>query len=90
MSAVTRPIGRALGLSGGSDAPSGPSEEDLAEQTAREKRAKDREREEKKKIASVSLARSRGRQLMSDERENPAMGVDAPSRTLGPERNPRA
>ena len=37
MSAVTRPIGRALGLSGGSDAPSGPSEEDLAEQTAREK-----------------------------------------------------
>ena len=90
MSAVTRPIGRALGLSGGDDAPSGPSDEDLAEQSAREKRAREKELEEKKKIASANLTRRRGRVLMSDERENPATGVAPPTRTLGPERNPRA
>ena len=109
MSAVTRPIGRALGLSR-TPAPPGPSQEELdaisererraneeeAEERnklASERRAEESERDERSKLASQRIARRRGsrrNQLMSDMRENPVVGVEAPQRTLGPGRNPRA
>ena len=40
----------------------------------------------------IDLEANRGRRnmLMSDMRDNPAVGVEAPQRTLGPGRNPRA
>ena len=92
MSAVTRPIGRALGLSK-TPAPPGPSQAELDAISAREKRAEESERDERTKLASQRIARRRGtrrNQLMSDMRENPSTGVQAPQRTLGPGRNPRA
>ena len=92
MSAITRPIGRALGLSR-TPAPPGPSQEELDAVSERERRAEETEREEKTKIASKRIARRRGSRrnlLMSDMRDNPTVGVEAPQRTLGPGRNPRA
>lgn len=92
MSAVTRPIGRALGLSR-TPAPPGPSQEELDAISARERRASEEEADERNKLASQRIARRRGsrrNQLMSQMRENPVVGVEAPQRTLGPGRNPRA
>ena len=75
------------GLFGGSRAPSGPSQEELDRQAEREARAEARETEEKRKIASRQISRSRrNRMLMSGD----ATGVQAPQRTLGPGRNPRS
>ena len=75
------------GLFGGSKAPPGPSQEELDRQVEREARAEARETEEKRKIASRQISRSRrNRMLMSGD----ATGVQAPQRTLGPGRNPRA
>ena len=91
MSAVTRPIGRALGLSR-TPAPPGPSQEELDAISERERRANEEEAEERNKLASQRIARRRGsrrNQLMSQMRENPVVGVEAPQRTLGPGRNPR-
>ena len=91
MSAVTRPIGRALGLSR-TPAPPAPSQEQLDAVSDRERRAEETERDERTKLASKRIARRRGSRrnmLMSDMRDNPAVGVDAPQRTLGPGRNPR-
>ena len=92
MSAITRPIGRALGLSK-TPAPPGPSEEELDAVSDRERRADETERDERTKLASKRIARRRGSRrnmLMSDMRDNPTVGVEAPQRTLGPGRNPRA
>ena len=92
MSAVTRPIGRALGLSR-TPAPPGPSQEELDAISERERRANEEEAEERNKLASQRIALRRGsrrNQLMSQMRENPVVGVEAPQRTLGPGRNPRA
>ena len=92
MSAVTRPIGRALGLSR-TPAPQGPSQEELDRVSERERRAEETERDERTKLASKRIARRRGSRrnmLMSDMRDNPAVGIEAPQRTLGPGRNPRA
>ena len=92
MSAVTRPVGRALGLSK-TPAPPGPSQEELDAVSERERRATQTERDERTKLASQRIARRRGSRrnmLMSDMRENPSVGVQAPQRTLGPGRNPRA
>ena len=75
------------GLFGGSKAPPGPSPEELDRQVEREARAEARETEEKRKIASRQISRSRrNRMLMSGD----ATGVEPPQRTLGPGRNPRA
>ena len=72
---------------GGSKAPPGPSKEELEEQDKREERAKRDENEQKRKLASRQISRSkRNRMLMSGD----ATGVQAPQRTLGPGRNPRA
>ena len=72
---------------GGSKAPPGPSKEEVQDQQQREERAERRENEEKRKIASRQISRSkRNRMLMSGD----ATGVQAPQRTLGPGRNPRA
>ena len=92
MSAVTRPVGRALGLSR-TPAPPGPSQEELDAVSERERRAEETERDERTKLASQRIARRRGSRrnmLMSDLRENPTVGVEPPQRTLGPGRNPRA
>jgi len=92
MSAITRPIGRALGLSR-TPAPPGPSQEELDAVSDRERRAEETERDERTKLASKRIARRRGSRrnmLMSDMRDNPTVGVEAPQRTLGPGRNPRA
>ena len=67
MSAVTRPIGRALGLSR-TPAPPGPSQEELDAISERERRANEEEAEERNKLASQRIARRRGsrrNQLMS-------------------------
>ena len=91
MSAITRPIGRALGLSR-TPAPPGPSQEELDRASERERRADETEREERTKLASKRIARRRGSRrnmLMSEMRDNPSVGVEAPQRTLGPGRNPR-
>ncbi len=54
------------GLFGGSKAPPGPSPEELERQVEREARAEARETEEKRKIASRQISRSRrNRMLMS-------------------------
>lgn len=72
---------------GGSKAPPGPSQAELDEQDKREERAKRDENEQKRKLASRQLSRSkRNRMLMS----NDATGVEPPQRTLGPGRNPRS
>ena len=92
MSAVTRPIGRALGLSR-TPTPPEPSQEELDAVSDRERRADETERDERTKLASQRIARRRGSRrnmLMSDMRDNPTVGVEAPQRTLGPGRNPRA
>jgi hypothetical protein len=92
MSAVTRPIGRALGLSR-TPTPPGPSQEELDTVSDRERRADETERDERTKLASQRIARRRGSRrnmLMSDMRDSPTVGVEAPQRTLGPGRNPRA
>ncbi len=75
------------GLFGGSKPPPGPSPEEIADQDKREERAKTKETEEKRKLASRQISRSkRNQMLMSGD----ATGVEAPKRTLGPGRNPRA
>ena len=75
------------GLFGGGGGPSGPSEDELERQAEREARAEAKENEEKRKIASRQISRSRrNRMLMSGD----ATGVDPVQRTLGPGRNPRA
>ena len=75
------------GLFGGSKPPPGPSPEEIADKEEREERAERRETEEKRKIASRQISRSkRNKMLMSGD----ATGVEAPKRTLGPGRNPRA
>tara|TARA_B100000927_G_scaffold288788_1_gene284079 strand:- start:238 stop:471 length:234 start_codon:yes stop_codon:yes gene_type:complete len=75
------------GLFGGSKPPPGPSQEELDRQQQREERAVAQENEEKRKIASRQISRSRrNRMLMSGD----ATGVEPVQRTLGPGRNPRA
>lgn len=75
------------GLFGGGGGPSGPSQAELDAQEEREKRATAKENEEKRKLASRQISRSRrNRMLMTGD----ATGVQAPQRTLGPGRNPRA
>ena len=75
------------GLFGGGGGPKGPSQEDLDKQQEREDRAEDKENEEKRKIASRQISRSkRNTMLMSGT----ATGVEPVQRTLGPGRNPRA
>tara|TARA_B100000989_G_scaffold274262_1_gene232968 strand:- start:208 stop:444 length:237 start_codon:yes stop_codon:yes gene_type:complete len=72
---------------GGSKPPPGPSQAELEEQDKREERAKRDENEQKRKLASRQISRSkRNRMLMSGD----ATGVEPPQRTLGPGRNPRA
>tara|TARA_R100001480_G_scaffold966_1_gene2853 strand:+ start:567 stop:782 length:216 start_codon:yes stop_codon:yes gene_type:complete len=61
MSAITRPIGRALGLSR-TPAPPGPSEEELDAVSDRERRAEETERDERTKLASKRIAKRRGSQ----------------------------
>ena len=74
------------GLFGGSKPPPGPSQEELDRQADREARATAQENEEKRKIASRQISRSRrNRMLMSSD----VTGVEPPQRTLGPGRNPR-
>jgi hypothetical protein len=74
-------------LPGRSRAPSGPSQEELDRQKEREDRATAQENEEKRKLASRNISRSkRNKMLMSGD----VTGVEAPKRTLGPGRNPRA
>jgi hypothetical protein len=79
------------GLFGGSKAPPGPSKEELDAQQAREDRAEAGEAREKRKLASRSRSRRTGGQrlLMSQDRDNPALGNQTEQRTLGPGRNPR-
>lgn len=75
------------GLFGGGGGPKGPSQAELDAQEEREKRATAKETEEKRKLASRQISRSRrNRMLMTGD----ATGVQAPQRTLGPGRNPRA
>jgi len=75
------------GLFGGGGGPKGPSQAELDAQEEREKRATAKENEEKRKLASRQISRSRrNRMLMSGT----PSGVEAPQRTLGPGRNPRA
>ena len=75
------------GLFGGGGGPKGPSQDELDKQQQREDRAEAKENEEKRKIASRQISRSRrNRMLMSGD----ATGVEPVQRTLGPGRNPRA
>jgi hypothetical protein len=78
-------------LPGRSKTPSGPSREELDAQKAREDRAEANEAREKRKIASKARSRRSGGQrlLMSQDRDNPALGNQTEQRTLGPGRNPR-
>jgi hypothetical protein len=80
------------GLFGGSKPPPGPSQEELDRQKQREDRAEAGEAKEKRRIASRSRSRRTGGQrlLMTQDRENPAMGNEMDQATLGPGRNPRA
>ncbi len=79
------------GLFGGGG-PKGPSKEELERQEQREERADAQEANEKRKLASRSRSRRFGGQrlLMSQDRENPALGNQSEQRTLGPGRNPRS
>lgn len=80
------------GLFGGSKPPPGPSQEELDAQQQREDRAEAGEAREKRKMASRSRSRRTGGQrlLMTQDRENPALGNEMDQATLGPGRNPRA
>jgi len=80
------------GLFGGSKPPPGPSKAELDAQEQREERAETAEATEKRKIASKSRSRRTGgsRLLMSQGRENPALGNEMGDTTLGPGRNPRS
>ena len=80
------------GLFGGSKPPPGPSKEELDAQKQREDRAEASEAREKRRIASRSRSRRSGGQrlLMTQDRENPALGNEMADTTLGPGRNPRA
>ena len=80
------------GLFGGSKPPPGPSKEDLDAQKQRENRAEAGEAKEKRSIASRSRSRRTGgnRLLMTQDRDNPALGNETTQSTLGPTRNPRA
>tara|TARA_X000001382_G_scaffold28207_1_gene18005 strand:+ start:112 stop:360 length:249 start_codon:yes stop_codon:yes gene_type:complete len=80
------------GLFGGSKPPPGPSKEELDAQKRREDRAEAGEAKEKRRMASRSRSRRTGGQrlLMTQDRENPAMGNEMDQATLGPGRNPRA
>tara|TARA_B100000768_G_scaffold181767_2_gene206312 strand:- start:14464 stop:14712 length:249 start_codon:yes stop_codon:yes gene_type:complete len=80
------------GLFGGSKPPPGPSKEEIEKQEDREERAEAGESREKRKIASKARSRRSGgnRLLMSQERDNPALGNEMGDTTLGPGRNPRA
>ena len=74
------------GIFGGGGGPKGPSQAELDAQAERERRAEAKETEEKRKIASRQISRSRrNRLLMSGD----ATGVEPIQRTLGPGRNPR-
>jgi len=80
------------GLFGGSKPPPGPSKAETDAQEQREARAETAEASEKRKIASKSRSRRTGgsRLLMTQTRENPALGNEMDQATLGPGRNPRA
>lgn len=75
----------------GGGGPKGPSKEELERQEQREDRAEAQEAREKRKLASRSRSRRTGGQrlLMSQDRDNPALGNQTEQRTLGPGRNPR-
>ena len=75
------------GLFGGGGGPKGPSQAELDAQAEREKRATAKETEEKRKIASRQISRSRRNTMLMSGTPS---GVEAPQRTLGPGRNPRA
>tara|TARA_B100001029_G_C14873579_1_gene345957 strand:+ start:127 stop:375 length:249 start_codon:yes stop_codon:yes gene_type:complete len=79
------------GIFGGSKPPPGPTQAELDAQAQREERAKSRESEEARKLSSRSRSRRTGGQrlLMSQDRENPALGNEMNKTTLGPGRNPR-
>ena len=79
------------GLFGGSKPPPGPSKEEIEKQEVREERAESQEATEKRRIASRSRSRRTGgnRLLMTQDRENPALGNETGQATLGPGRNPR-
>ena len=76
---------------GGSKPPPAPSREEVQAQEQREERAEAGEAREKRKIASKSRSRRTGgnRLLMTQNRENPALGNETTQSTLGPTRNPR-
>ena len=80
------------GLFGGSKPPPGPSKEEKEAQEQREERAEAGEAREKRKIACQARSRRSGGQrlLMSQDRDNPALGNEMGDTTLGPGRNPRA
>jgi len=79
------------GLFGGSKPPPGPSAEEREAQTQREERAEAGEAREKRSMASRSRSRRTGgnRLLMTQDRDNPALGNETTQSTLGPTRNPR-
>jgi hypothetical protein len=80
------------GLFGGSKPPAGPSKEELDAQQEREDRADAGEAREKRKLSARARSRRTGGQrlLMTQDRENPALGNEMEKTTLGPGRNPRA
>ena len=79
------------GLFGGSKPPPGPSAEEREAQAQREARAESAEAKEKRSMASRSRSRRTGgnRLLMTQDRDNPALGNETTQSTLGPTRNPR-
>ena len=79
------------GIFGGSKPPPGPSAEEREAQAQREERAEAGEASEKRKMASRSRSRRTGgnRLLMTQDRDNPALGNETTQSTLGPTRNPR-
>tara|TARA_R100001510_G_C7648830_1_gene206210 strand:- start:1712 stop:1960 length:249 start_codon:yes stop_codon:yes gene_type:complete len=71
----------------------GPSPKQIQAQEQAEDRAEAQEANEKRKLAMKSKSRRTGgrRQLMSQDRFNPALGNPQEEQvTLGPARNPRA
>ena len=79
------------GIFGGSKPPPGPSAEEREAQAQREERAEAGEATEKRRMASKSRSRRTGgnRLLMTQDRDNPALGNETTQSTLGPTRNPR-